>query len=271
MKQQYQKLSMRENDVHTRKHVKYFSSETLLHWHDEIEIIYFLSGNIVTSCNLTELELTDGDILVINSRELHRTVVSGCSNAFYCFQINSRFFNNLIGNEYVIFNNLIRDPECSELLDRAIAVDRKKNYQSALTFKRIMFEFFELLARKHTRAVLCESDYNQHINKYDTMNSVFEYIDNHYTEDLSVNALAEQFFISPSYFAHLFKRRAGKGVTEYINDIRIEHAKSLIEKGELSIGEIASSVGFNDINYFSRKFKSTVKLTPSGYKKSIKE
>ena len=132
-----------------------------------------------------------------------------------------------------------------------------------------MHEFFELITNKHVKTVMRESAYKKHISKYDTMNAVFEYIDTQYDKDISVSSLAERFFMSPSYFAHLFKKRCGKSITEYINDVRITHAKALIDKGGESIGRIASRVGFSDINYFSRKFKAIVGITPSEYKKSF--
>ena len=69
----------------------------------------------------------------------------------------------------------------------------------------------------------------------------------------------------------IFKARANRSVIEYVNEIRISHAKSLLEKESLAIGEIACRVGFNDINYFSRRFKAVTGMTPSEYKRKCIE
>ena len=66
----------------------------------------------------------------------------------------------------------------------------------------------------------------------------------------------------------MFKKKSGKSVIEYINEVRINRAKSFLEKEDTSIGSIALLVGFGDINYFSRKFKALVGMTPTEYKKS---
>ena len=90
-------------------------------------------------------------------------------------------------------------------------------------------------------------------------------------EDLSVTDIATHFNMSTSYFAHFFKQYAQKSVIEYINEIRITHAKNFLEKEETPISEIALRVGFSDVNYFSRKFKAITGMTPTEYKKSLKK
>ena len=94
-----------------KKHTNYLATNDVLHWHDEIELIYFIDGEVTTSCNLNEYEIKGGEILVVNSKELHKTVVCGRPCTFYCLQVNLSFFNNLIGDDYVIFDNIIRDVE----------------------------------------------------------------------------------------------------------------------------------------------------------------
>ena len=90
-------------------------------------------------------------------------------------------------------------------------------------------------------------------------------------EDLTIAELASHFNMSVSYFAHFFKQYAQKSVIEYINELRILRAKTFLEKEEASISEIAIRVGFSDINYFSRKFKSISGITPTEYRNNCKK
>ena len=109
--------------------------------------------------------------------------------------------------------------------------------------------------------------YLKELKRQNTTNEIIEYINDNYTEDLTVSMLADHFFMSESYFAHIFKKSTGKSVIEYVNELRISHACAFLELEESSISDIAVRVGFNDINYFSRKFKSIMGITPTEYKR----
>mgnify|MGYP001943253646 FL=1 len=70
--------------------------------------------------------------------------------------------------------------------------------------------------------------------------------------------------MSRSHFCRLFKEVTGQTLIEYVNDIRLSKAKAMLQDPNLSITEIALSTGFSDINYFSRLFKKTYQISPSG-------
>ena len=72
--------------------------------------------------------------------------------------------------------------------------------------------------------------------------------------------------ISPYYFSKLFKEATGENFIEYLTNIRIDKAKELLEKSDLSMKEICAMCGYSDPNYFSRTFKKNVGLTPTEYK-----
>ena len=267
MKIRYESLPMSASPIHVREFRDHVSRNHV-HWHEEIEILYFTKGESSISCDLKELKVQKGDIVFVNGKELHSGTVRGYGSAYFCIHVNTDFFHNLIGNEYVIFKNLIHDEDCSALLERIIDMSLCKNFRETITLKNELYEFFSLITKRHVDSVLNEYDYKKQFKRLDTFNSIVEYINKNYNEDLNVTSIANQFFISPSYFAHLFKKKSGKSVIEYINEVRINRAKSFLEKEDTSIGSIALLVGFGDINYFSRKFKALVGMTPTEYKKS---
>ena len=267
MKTIYESLPMSASPIRVKRFDDHFS-RNLVHWHEEIEILYFTRGESTISCNLIDLKVKKGDIVFINGKELHTGTIKGYGTTYFCIHVNTDFFHNLLGNEYVIFKNLITDDECSALLEDIISKTECQSFTDIVSLKKKLYVFFTLIAERHVSSVLNEEDYKNQFKRLDTFNSIVEYINNHYSEDLNVTALANRFFISPSYFAHLFKKKSGKSVIEYIHEVRITHAKSFLEKDDTSIGSIALLVGFGDINYFSRKFKELVGMTPTEYKKS---
>jgi AraC-like DNA-binding protein len=241
------------------------------HWHEEIELQYVVDGGAHPLCNLQPKELKKGDILFVNSNELHAGNVAPLNVEFYCFHINKEFFSNHIGNEHVVFNNVIRDTECAALLDEVIRLSHTDDFKARIAISRVMYEFFELCAERHTTAVLGEGDFKKHFKRLDKFNDMVKFIEEHSAEPLTVTSVAEKFFVTPSYFAHFFKKKSGKSVIQYLNEVRILKARLLLEQEDIAVSEIALQVGFDDINYFSRKFKQIVGQTPTDYKREYKK
>ena len=94
-----------------------------------------------------------------------------------------------------------------------------------------------------------------------------EYIDDHYTEDLSVKTLCDHFFISKARLYTLSMDAFGMGCSEYILQRRIEKARHLLTSSDKNIYLIAEESGFRDSNYFTRIFKKMVGVTPGQYRK----
>jgi AraC-like DNA-binding protein len=97
--------------------------------------------------------------------------------------------------------------------------------------------------------------------------AIRQYIDTHFREDVTRDFLADMFYISPNYLSHLFQREGKIGLNEYLNQIRLEYAKSLLKDYDLNIKEIAQASGFKDSNYFCRIFKKKTDRTPTEYRR----
>lgn len=86
--------------------------------------------------------------------------------------------------------------------------------------------------------------------------------------ELSVAQLARQSHVSEQYFRRSFKKKYGVSPRQYLNDARIDYAKSLLLTDYYTVGEVARMSGFEDANYFSTAFKKRVGQTPLEYKKN---
>ena len=89
-------------------------------------------------------------------------------------------------------------------------------------------------------------------------------------QPLSLNHIAETLGVHPSYLSRAFKKELGMTLTDYINMLRIEEAKYMLDHSNASIIEIASSVGYCDSNYFSKVFQKREHMTPHDYRKRKK-
>lgn len=89
---------------------------------------------------------------------------------------------------------------------------------------------------------------------------VLAYLRQNYVESVSLNDLCALCHCSRSYISHLFKRRCGLSVRAYVNQLRLEEAKLLLQNTRLSVAQIAGRVGFSDPNYFTHTFTHTYGL-----------
>lgn len=96
-----------------------------------------------------------------------------------------------------------------------------------------------------------------------------KYIEEHISEDLSLEVVSKIFFFSSRYFARLFKEYTGKTYSDYVNDTKMEIAKDYLSNTDFSIGEIGRKIGYEDQGHFGRNFKKYTGLKPSEYRKRI--
>lgn len=95
-----------------------------------------------------------------------------------------------------------------------------------------------------------------------------DYVNAHYSEDITLQTLSRTLSVSESYLSRRFKEVSGVGINEYITFVRIMNAERLLKEGGRSITEISALCGFNDPNYFSTVFKRIKGVTPLKFSKS---
>lgn len=95
---------------------------------------------------------------------------------------------------------------------------------------------------------------------------VRQYIDDQFMNPISTGQIATHFYADESYISRSFRKTYGTTVTKYITAARIRRAKALLRSTTVPIGSIALNVGFGDVNYFSRVFKSCTGKTPTEYR-----
>ncbi|MFD2804691.1 AraC family transcriptional regulator [Litchfieldia salsa] len=94
------------------------------------------------------------------------------------------------------------------------------------------------------------------------------FIEQHYQEDLTLSSIVDISGLSKYHFARLFHKTVHDTPIKYLTKIRVNHSLDLLQKKELSIEEVARSVGYTNANYFTKVFKGVLDVTPSEYRNS---
>ena len=124
-----------------------------------------------------------------------------------------------------------------------------------------LFHFFALLYKNN----LIEQQINKSlltVNTMDKIKSVLNYINEHYTEDITINTLANICDYSEYHFMRFFKKYTGKTCIQFIKNYRLEKAYNLLKNTDLPVTQISFDVGFSNVSYFIRSFKEKYKVTP---------
>ncbi|KIL41903.1 hypothetical protein SD70_04715 [Gordoniibacillus kamchatkensis] len=96
---------------------------------------------------------------------------------------------------------------------------------------------------------------------------VFDYVENHYAEEIYLDVLAEKLNISGGYLSTSFKEKTGMNFVDYVNEVRVRKAQRMLAEPGFKIQDVAKKVGYQNINSFNRMFKKFSGLTPSEFRK----
>lgn len=103
------------------------------------------------------------------------------------------------------------------------------------------------------------------------MDEVIYYIHHNYRENLKLETIAPLFGYNSSYLGKIFSKKLGVNFNAYIDQVRVNEAKKLLEQDQMKVYEIAKQVGYSNVDYFHKKFKKYVGTSPAEYRKNISE
>jgi AraC-like DNA-binding protein len=130
-----------------------------------------------------------------------------------------------------------------------------------LTCSALVYSFLVELSR------LCSAGQASPIVRLgDKLSPVFTYIEGSFEKPITLSELAALVGLTPQYFCSLFKKATSQTPVEYINLIKLRHAKALLLQTELPVREIAHRVGIEDPSYFCALFKRYEHMTPMAFR-----
>lgn len=92
---------------------------------------------------------------------------------------------------------------------------------------------------------------------------VIYFLENHYTEDITLEQLARDHYVSPAYLSRIFKETTDMSPINYLIQIRLKNANALLKNEDTTVKEIAKAVGYDDAYHFSKLFKKYYGVSPS--------
>lgn len=263
----YESIAPLERDFQVKLKQNRLSGKYRAHWHEHIELLYFLSGEFEIVCGEAEYTAFEGDLIFINSKERHATSCNS-DGEYMCLHLSPKFFSDVEFNGFEIETHIIKDAFIKEYFEKMSDEQKNKSAAYDLRLKSLAYSLMAYLISNYK----CDhDDKNVTSNRahFLEIQDIFAYVSRNYTTSLTTAELARHFHLTEQYFCRMFKKATGQTPINYINRYRTEKAAVLLKNTDQSITDIALSVGFDDPNYFSRTFKKYVGVTPREYRNSI--
>ena len=238
------------------------------HYHSLYEIYFMLEGNCTYFIDNKVYNVQPGDIVIIPEGVIHHTRyddISHCRVLINCAEkyIPSSLQTGMLSGSHLYRNPLITD-EAKKIFGKIEKEYKLKDSLSDEVISCHTHSLFYLLMRNADGCL-----------KVDDGNKVIEqavaYIRENFASDISLSSLAKKFSVSPEHFSRMFKKETGLGFSKYLNSLRLQHAEQLLksDRGQ-NITKIAEECGFEDSNYFSKKFKEMYGIAPKKVQKKLK-
>ncbi len=251
------------------------------HNHDFYEVLYFVSGSLKYMIEGTVYNLRPGDLVLTHNKEMHKPIID-FSKPYerYILWIHPRFIKEL-GDNYtnlstcfehaaqnnshllrpsssmqILMSNLFKNLENTDLDDSFGNSLLKKSYITTLLV------YLNRISLENLYEVEYWVDYDPRVNE------IIKYINNNLDEAISLDNIADRFYLSKYHLCRLFKKNVGLTIYQYIIKKRLIVAKSLLISGS-SVRSAFISSGFSDYSNFLKSFKSEFGVSPKNISANI--
>lgn len=270
------------------------------HVHETIELHFILEGQRLMFVDRETYRLSPHSAIVVNHNLIHKTSTAPGfppDHHNFILQLDRSRFDALLNAAGLKgfddfgdrFNGVASfdDSEWRLVLSvisefKAMCTEDKNGgtvsmeYAHAFLYLQAL-ELASIFAKARRRLLQAELEANQKAipetvvktGVHQKVHEVALYLQTHIHESVSLEELAQRFFMSRSYLTRSFRNVTGFSVVEYMTYIRIQKAQQLLRESDRSITEIADLCGFGNITYFEKVFKTTTGHTPVQYRKTV--
>lgn len=268
--------------LYTWKGTRY-EDEVQYHNHDHLEIAFVLSGKGKYHIEGEKYDIKEGDLLVFNPGVKHQALFVKEAEistteffvGFYDIQFAGypKNYFPLPNGGYVIHTS-------GELRQKIFRICSSMEAEKTICregryfmMKSYLMQLLVLMIREQSIPTTVSGGFAfESTNKKYVVERLLNYFEDHYSEKISLDQIAENMYLSPFYISKIFKSETGDTPIRHLINIRLEKARELLENGfDGSIQEIAAMVGYDDAYHFSKLFKKHYGITPTQARGGVRE
>lgn len=244
------------------------------HYHDFYEIFFFIDGDVDYWIDGSLYHLLPGDILLINPTELHKPVplseidryerIVLWINKNYLSQIEKGILENCFNKEKTFYSKVLRLPR--EKREELFYLARKlceeyygKEFAAEVGAYSLLLQILVQINRLTNSNIPVDSE---KISTPTLISDILSFINDHFAEKITLDSIADHFFVSKYYLSHEFKNAVNTSLYRYIIMKRLNEAYELLSQGKPA-NEVCTTCGFGNYTVFFRAFKTEFGISPT--------
>ncbi len=233
------------------------------HWHNHIEALYVLDGEIDFKVEERKYILEGGDMIIVNSEKIHSSKLRGHVR-YILLQVPLSAFEGIYdGIESAVFEEKLARRDAKKLfpqLEEMLKFVDGKRPEARIKFISLLYDFFYTLAASHQveRKKAAAASYHG-INR---ISPVLAYVEKEFREKITLSDAAEIINVSPEHLCRLFKKYTDMTFNEYLMSLRISAFYQALQNSNQKISAILEECGIANYKVFIREFKKTFGKTP---------
>lgn len=260
-----------------------------MEWHTSLEIFMCVKGEGKYYIGNKAYEFCKGDIFVIGNNELHKSEImeGGAFDAFIIMFAPESFLTNrylggkdlldiFYGRTEKFCHKYTPDPEKQIIYENISKIilseyeQKKENYLTSISTLLIWF-LIDLDRSYNINGDLGISyEMNDRLKHKKIITEVLNFVEINYKSDINLGQLANDLYVNQAYLSREFKKITGYSMIKFITNKRIREARELLRNSDMSISEVAITVGYNNITHFHTMFKKEIGISPKEFRNQIR-
>lgn len=230
------------------------------HLHTSAELLYIENGDATLTTGTLEYKLMHGDFVLIMPSMLHCVVPADENTSVYVINIKVELISDIIKRYSGLrpASPVLKAEDAPKTLLYALgAISKERDKNIAYSWANLMVNIITSRLRFAEIRDGVTSDLS---------NRVLTYLSIHFREQISLEQLSDAMGVSRFHLSHLFSNKLGIGFKEYLNNLRVECAKSILRSTDMPVSEVYASSGFENQRTFNRVFRDSTGQSPRSYR-----
>ena len=249
------------------------------HIHPEYELVFVRNGKGQLHIDTSKTQYSDGVLVFLAGNIPHADFGNreNDDNEEIVIQFNKEFLDEKLNvfPEFSRIMKLIRNSKHILIFNQNVKQRLENDFRkfNSLNHQGKLINLLNILHQlslENDYEVLRKHIPTENFKRDDIirLEHIFEYVNNQYAQNISVEEIAEQLGLTPNSFCRFFKKMTQKRFIGFVNEFRIQKAVELLNESNYTISDVMFKSGYNDASYFTRQFKKHLGITPTEYAKA---